>query len=300
LSGVDFSDPLAQKAGPALPSQVSEQVPVRTVEERDLKRNSLVFVRSTPIHASMKVPAFESDGEMLDLPPGTRLLARLEAPVSSAIPTPVVAVIEYNYERNGQIEIAAGAKVVGRVVQVTSSGDVSIQFSRLEMPDGSAEKLGASAMGLNFKPLRGYISGKRTGTKFLVRSLTGLGTLVSYLLGPQASGSAGLISTNVLLRERLADNVATAGQEELNGLAFNQNPVVTVPGNTRLYVVLEKRTSLAAAENNLGEQSADKDGRVNRPLPTLQELRQLIELRREMNELYSRDNSSPAPEYERQ
>jgi aspartate aminotransferase len=32
------------------------------------------------------------------------------------------------------------------------------------------------------------------------------------------------------MRERLANNVATAGQEQLNSLAFNQNLVVTVPG----------------------------------------------------------------------
>jgi hypothetical protein len=45
------------------------------------------------------------------------------------------------------------------------------------------------------------------------------------------------------MRERLADNVATAGQEELNGLAFNQNIVVTVPGNTRFYIVAQKPSS---------------------------------------------------------
>ena len=45
------------------------------------------------------------------------------------------------------------------------------------------------------------------------------------------------------MRERLADNVATAGQEELNGLAFNQNLVVTVPGDARLYIVVQKPSS---------------------------------------------------------
>jgi hypothetical protein len=103
----------------------------------------------------------------------------------------------------------AGAKVLGRLAQVSPSGDVAIQFSRVEMPDGASEKLDALAMDLNFKPLKGYVSGKKTGTKFLVRSLTGLGTVASYLVGPQASSSAGLISTNVLMRERLADNVAS-------------------------------------------------------------------------------------------
>ena len=49
------------------------------------------------------------------LPPGTRLRARLEAAVSSAVRAPVVAVVEYDYEQNGAILIPAGAKLIGRL-----------------------------------------------------------------------------------------------------------------------------------------------------------------------------------------
>ena len=148
------------------------------------------------------------------------MVARLQAPVSSAVTAPVVAVVEYNYERDGQIVLPAGAKVFGRLAQVNSSGYVAIQFNQVDMPDGTAEKIDASAMDLNFGPLKGYVSGKRTGTKFLVRSLTGLGTVASYLVGPQASSSEGLISTNTLMRERLADNVATGGPRGVEWSGF--------------------------------------------------------------------------------
>jgi len=232
----------------------------------------------------------EPEEDTVGLPAGTRLLARLQAPVSSAVATPVVAVIEYNYEREGQIVMPAGAKVLGRLSQASPSGDVAIQFGQVEMPDGTAEKLDASAMDLNFKPLKGYVSRKKTGTKFLVRSLTGLGTVASYLVGPQASNSAGLISTNVLMRERLADNVASAGQEQLNGLAFNQNLVVTVPGNTRFYIVLQKPTSERGNGVSVTENATLRDASANRAVPTLEELRQLIQLRREINELYTQNN----------
>ena len=207
-----------------------------------MKKPSLVFVRSVEAKPAIK-PRVSDGEEALALPAGTRLVARLQAPVSSAVATPVVAVVEYNYERNGQIVLPAGAKVFGRLAQVNQSGFVGIQFNRVEMPDGTGEKIDASAMDLNFGPLKGYVSGKKTGTKFLVRSLTGLGTVASYLVGPQGSSSAGMISTNTLMRERLADNVATAGQEDLNGLALSQNLVVTVPGNTRFYIVVQKPTS---------------------------------------------------------
>jgi hypothetical protein len=252
-----------------------------------------VFVRSVEAKPAIKPRASEEE-ETLALPAGTRLVARLQAPVSSAVATPVVAVVEYNYERNGQIVLPAGAKVFGRLAQVNQSGYVGIQFNRVEMPDGTAEKIDASAMDLNFGPLKGYVSGKKTGTKFLVRSLTGLGTVASYLVGPQGSSSAGLISTNTLMRERLADNMATAGQEELNGLAFSQNLVVTVPGNTRFYVVVQKPTSDHVGTSSGTRNASTNAGGFSGGVPTLEELRQLIQLRREINDLYAQGNSQPA------
>jgi hypothetical protein len=199
--------------------------------------------------------------------------------------------VEYNYERNGRIVLPAGAKVFGRLAQVNSSGYVGIQFNRVEMPDGTPQKIEASAMDLNFGPLKGYVSGKKTGTKFLVRSLTGLGTVASYLVGGHSSGSAGLISTDALMRERLADNIATAGQEQLNGLAFNQNLVVTVPGNTRFYIIVQKPASDHGVAS-LGTRNASSNLAGFSPgVPTLEELRQLIQLRREINDLYAQGNS---------
>src|SRR6516225_11745716 len=136
----------------------------------------------------------EDVDETLALAAGTRLVARLQTPVSSAVATPAVAVVEYNYERNGQIVLSAGSKVFGRLAQVNRSGYMGIQFNRVEMPDGTVEKIDASAMSLNFGPLKGEVSGKKTGTKFLVRSLTGLGTIASYVVGPQGTSSGDLIS----------------------------------------------------------------------------------------------------------
>jgi type IV secretory pathway VirB10-like protein len=136
-------------------------VRIRSAEETDLKKPSLVFVRSTQTNAALRPFVQESEEETLALPAGTRLLARLQAPVSSSVATPVVAVVEYNYERDGQIVMPAGAKMLGRLTQASPSGDVAIQFSRVDMPDGTSLKLDASAMDLNFKPLKGYVSGIR-------------------------------------------------------------------------------------------------------------------------------------------
>jgi len=56
------------------------------------------------------------------------------------------------------------------------------------------------------------------------------------------SGFNGPLSESALLRDRIATNIGIAGDQELNGLAFNQSIVVTVPGNTRFYIVVEKST----------------------------------------------------------
>jgi type IV secretory pathway VirB10-like protein len=293
LGKVDFSDPLVGQGNtisPPPPAPASEP-PSGRDQSADLKKPSLVFVRALEAKPAIKPGTRDDEEETLALLAGTRLVARLQAPVSSAVAAPVVAVVEYNYERNGQIVLPAGAKVFGRLAQVNPSGYVGIQFNRVEMPDGTPEKIEASAMDLNFGPLKGYVSGKKTGTKFLVRSLTGLGTVASYLVGPQGSSSAGLISTNTLMRERLADNVATAGQEELNGLAFGQNLVVTVPGNTRFYIVVQKPTSDHVATNSGTRNASTNTAGFSGGVPPLEELRQLIQLRREINEVYAQGNS---------
>ena len=298
LSRVDFSDPLVGHGNtiPSSPPVPNGDQPRTPNQSSDLKKPSLVFVRSTIAKPVITSHASEDQEETLALPAGTRLVARLETSISSAVSVPAVAVIEYNYERNGQIVLPAGAKVFGRLAQVNPSGYVGIQFSRVEMPDGTTAKIEASAIDLNLGPLRGYVSGKKTVTKFLVRSLTGLGTVASYLVGPQASNSAGLISSNTLMRERLADNVGTAGQEQLNGLAFNQNLLVTVPGNTRFYIVLQKPTAdytdSPNATRNASPSTAGFSG-----MPTMEELRQLLQLRREINQLYTQTSQAvPQPQ----
>lgn len=292
LSKVDFYDPLVGQSHMPPPPPTAEP-PSSKDQTAELKKASLVFVRSIEAKPAIRPSTPDHEEESLALPVGTRLVARLQTPVSSALAAPVVAAVEYNYERNGQIVLPAGAKVFGRLAQVNSSGYMGIQFDGVEMPDGTPEKIEASAMDLNFGPLKGYVSGKKTGTKFLVRSLTGLGTVASYLVGPQATSSAGLISSNTLIRQRLADNLAAGGQEELNGLAFNQNLVVTVPGNTRFYIVVQKQTSDHVASNSGTRNAVSGSTGPDVGVPTLEELRQLIQLKQEINELYAQGTSQP-------
>ncbi len=281
LGKIDFSDPATHQQAPGPATSSVQPAP------DDLRKPSLAFVRSVQSNSAsggvrMAASALEENRVMLDLPVGTRLVARLQSVVDSAIKTPVVAAIEYNYEKDGQIIVPAGAKALGTLQQADRSGYVAIQFDMMQMPDGTTEKIDAAAMSLTYGPLKGNVSGRRTGTRFLVRAFTGLGTAATYLVGAGGSnGFNGPLSESALLRDRIATNIGIAGDQELNGLAFNQNIVVTVPGNTRFYIVVEK----SAASGGGQVRPAATQQVNNAPLPTAEELRQLLQLRRELSEM---------------
>ena len=57
----------------------------------------------------------------------------------------------------------------------------------------------------------------------------------SLVGGRGYGGLTGPIDQSVLLRERIASNIRLAGEQELMALAYTQNVVVTLPGNTRFF-----------------------------------------------------------------
>ena len=315
LGRIDFSDPeLRQRyanAGQG-PDLSAVTVPPRSLassnSESDLKKPSLVFVSSestTIPNAAGSLAASRQwgcqdtavgpEGISLDslLPAGTRLVARLESPASTAVAAPVVAAIEYNYEQDGEIVVPAGSKALGKLEQANSTGYVSLRFDRIEFPDGTTGKMDGTSMGLDFAPVKGLVSGKRSGTRFLVQTLTGMGTVAAYLVG--GNNLSGPISDSALLRERLADNVAIAGQNEMNGVAFNQNIMVTVPGNTRFYIVVQQ-TPNSSGQPPAARRASSASGFAggSQAVPNLQELRELLQLRQELSQLYQQEPGEKA------
>jgi hypothetical protein len=263
-----------------------------------LKKPSLVFVRDTTTAAVTKAnlssPAAQqqvlTERRQSLLPTGSRLLARLQTSVSNAVKTPVIAVIEYNYERDGEIVIPAGTKATGQMTQANQNGQVGLRFTSLEMPDGSTESIEGSGIALDYGPLKGTVNGQNRAKRILVRSLTGVGSIATYLVGgPGYAGLTGPVDQSILLRERVASNIGQAGEQELMGLAYNQNIVVTLAGNTRFYIVLQEP---AAARQTDVTPAAGAVARTNIAgvdgvsLPTAAELRELISLKDELNRMY--------------
>jgi len=263
-------------------------------------KSSIVFVRASQSTAAVVNTAGAATTPVAEnslLPPGTRLVARLEVAATTAVKTPVVASLEYNYERDGMVIVPAGAKVIGDVQQASAEGYVSIRFHTLQMPNGQEEKIDGTGVGLDQKPLKGEVSGKNKGKKILSRTLSGVGTIAAYVVGAGGAGLNRTITGETLLRDRVVGNIALAGEQELMNSAYAQNIRVTVPANTRFYVVLQKAavsTTTTLTASAVAERSAQSRG-----LPAVHEIRELMDLRREINRMYQEYNGT-RPQEERQ
>lgn len=272
-----------QKAAPLAPPLAA--APAVSVNE-SLRKSSIVFVRSSlETEARQPAPAFATENKRAGLlPQGTALVARLQQAVTSAAKTPVTAIIEYNYEQDGQLIVPAGTKAYGELAQATPQGIVTIKFHTLEFPDGEQEKIDGSAVSMERSALRGDVNGKNGVKKFLTRTLTGIGSIAAFAVGGQ--GLSGNLNNSALLRDRISSNVGVAGEQELDTLAYQQNIVVTVPANTRFYLVLNQPSvnRPAAATPPQPTASAVQQASVHDTISD-QELREIIELRNELREM---------------
>ena len=243
-----------------------------------MDKASLVFVRNNSSSApTTKLLESLSNVDLgIGLPPGTRLRARLETAVNTAVQTPVVAVIEYNYEQNGEIVIPAGAKAFGHLEAADQSGYVGVRFDSLMIPDGSSLSLEASATDLQLRPLRGKVKGKHTGKNILVRSFAGIGELAATLVGRSSVNQP--VSEGDLLRERVANNIGQSSDQTIANLALSERIVVSVPAGTEIYVALQKPAKQIVQNRD------SQPPTLHASQPSIEELRQLMQLQRELNQ----------------
>jgi hypothetical protein len=248
-------------------------------EREALEKSSLVFVRTASATQSGSEHR-EDPGVVpqygLGLPTGTRLRARLESSASTAVRTPVLAVIEYNYERDGEIIVPAGAKAVGQIQEADRSGYMRIQFDSLMLPDGATIPIQAAATDLGMSPVKGKVEGKNTGKNVLVRSLSGIGQAGTMLLGRGSLNQP--LSESDLIRERVSNNIGQASDEQISRLAVTARIVVSVSAGTPIYVVLEQSSKSvpsfrASTPDTQGANSESVD-----------QLRQLLRLQQELNQ----------------
>lgn len=227
----------------------NQQAEKKTVDALDAP--SLVFTaheQSALRSGSMSAVAGPDN---LGLVPGYHVAARLESMATTAVHAPVVAVIEYNYERDGEIIIPAGTRSVGKITQADPSGLVNIEFSSLEYPNGSSVPIDAVAADMNLQAVKGKVTGRQRGKNLLVRSLSGIGETAAMIVGAPSVNSS--FSENDLLRMQVANNIGNAGDEQIMQMLTLEHIVVSVPAGSEIYIVFEK----SAAANSPGSEKTD-------------------------------------------
>jgi hypothetical protein len=240
---------------------------------------SLVFVQKPVQSSSVSSPDHPvlSPALSIGLPIGTRLRARLEAAASTAVKAPVITVVEYNYEKDGEIIVPAGSKAFGRIEQADRTGYMSIRFDSLLLPDGSRNEIDAVATNLRLGPLRGKVEGKHTGKNVLVRSVSGIGEVGALLVG--RSGSINQpFSEGDVLRERIGTNIGEAGDQTLLGLTATEHIVVSIFADTPVYLILDRSTKQAPSS-----EPASHTGPAT-AANSVESLRQLLQLQRELDQ----------------
>ncbi|MGH9514849.1 MAG: TrbI/VirB10 family protein [Terriglobales bacterium] len=270
---------------PGMAPNIIEQARDPGKSEREaLDKSSLVFVRTASTMQSGSERR-ENPGAVpqygLGLPTGTRLRARLESSASTAVRTPVLAVIEYNYERDGEIIVPAGSKAVGQIQEADRSGYMRIQFDSLILPDGATVPIQAAATDLAMGPVKGKVEGKNTGKNVLVRSLSGIGQAGTMLVGRGSLNQP--LSESDVIRERVSDNIGQASDAQISRFAVTARIVVSIPAGTPIYVVLEQSSKSvpsfrASAPNAQGANSESVD-----------QLGQLLRLQQELNQTDTRN-----------
>ncbi len=236
------------KPAPGSPAPLQQQ-------ENTLKEPSLVFVRSPRQNhpeSSTAGTTTENNAPVLDLTPGTRIEAKLETQISSVVEAPVVAVVQYTYALGNKVVVPAGARVYGHLEQANRSGYVSVKFYELELLDGAREKIDAVGTGLDLGPIKGKVFGKNTGRNFLVQAASGLGSAAAMLVGNNNSAA---FSENDMLRQQVAENMGQAGDSEIMNLAVNSRVVVTVPADTKIYVVFTRHEQTPATLHRVASNS---------------------------------------------
>ena len=235
----EWQDPAPYGGSPASQTPQSPQ--------NSLKEPSIIFVRSVAQNQVAVAPRVNTDDDgvpRLELSPGMRIQAKLETQISSAVSAPVVAVAEYTYAIGDRVLVPAGARVYGQLQQADRSGLVSVKFDEIELLDGAREKIDAVGTGLDLGPIKGIVYGKNTGKNFLVRAASGLGSVLAEVAGNNTSAA---FSEEDILRQRLAENIGSAGDSEVMRINANSRIVVFVPADTKIYVVFTRHEQTPAA-----------------------------------------------------
>jgi len=111
------------------------------------------------------------------------------------------------------------------------------------MLDGAREKIEAVGTGLDLGPDQGNVYGKNTGKNFLVRAASGIGFCAGR-------GGRQQFKRRVFRKRHAAGEAGReyrhSGDTEMMSLNANSRVVVSVPADTKIYIVFNRHTENTA------------------------------------------------------
>jgi len=233
-------------AGAQYQSGASYSESMRTWNDEVTKTRIVFSHKSVPaVDATQYLgPAITNFG----LEPGFHVAARLEASATTSVAAPVTAVIEYNYERTGQIVLPAGSRAIGRINSADAHGNMAISFDSVDLPNGSTVPISAVAVDTNLRSLKGQVTGSSRGKAMLVATLSGIGQTTAMMLGNNTSTA---LSGQDMMRSQLSQNMGNTADTQIAKMISNERVIVTLAAGTEFYMVFTK----AALPQNLAQQS---------------------------------------------
>jgi hypothetical protein len=147
------------------------------------------------------------------------------------------------------------------------------------LPNGEDLPIQALATDLSLGPLKGKVQGRNGGKNLLVRSMSGIGQVAATLLGRGSLNQP--LSEGDLLRERVSNNIGSTADQEVSQLSITEHLAVTIPAETEIYVVLQKRSGRVSTSTPAEAEVRSEAGsnRLN-----LEELKQLLLLQKELSQ----------------
>lgn len=220
---------------------------------KQVAQASMVFVESTTTASSAAGQSASSSTSPSSRPgaasshaatnfgyePGYHLSAKLELAACTATAVPVIAVIQYDYRKDGILVVPAGSRAIGTLQRATSSGIIGMHFTSLRLPTGQAIPINAVGLNTQMGSLKGIVTGRNRGKQFLTVALAGLGQSMAMFTGNNSGTS---FSQGDMVRAELAQNIGSAADQTVQQMAVSEQLVVTVPAGTPIEVTFIDET----------------------------------------------------------
>jgi hypothetical protein len=209
-----------------------------------LTKTSMTYVDQTPekaqtagANASAAEAEIAAANQNFGYRPGYHLSAHLETVASTAIVMPVIAVVDFDYQRNGVTVIPAGSRVFGTMGASNSTGLVNMHFTEIRLPRSNTA-VSVSAIGLDHQlmPIKGYVTGRHQIEQFLLATLAGLGSTAAVFAGNNVNGT---LTEADLMKQSAVNSASNSVNQEIGNIqnTVSDNLVVTVPAGIQVEVM---------------------------------------------------------------